>query len=101
MKKIICSFLTLNLLLFLTVYGQEKMEASKSQNPFFGTVEVENVKSINSTDLDYSPIYYEDGIIFTSTRSKTSDSNHKKWFKKNPRTAAKKTNSSAYAWIFT
>ncbi len=44
-----------------------------------GRVVISNLNMLNSSDMDYSPILYQDGIVFTSTRKHKGSK--KKWFK--------------------
>jgi len=46
-------------------------------------VAVTNVQSINSAHLDYSPVPYKGGIVFTSTRGKGVDGIEDTWTKDN------------------
>jgi len=57
--------------LFQLLHNPEIQEDLIAQNTL-----VQNVESLNSEELDYSPIPYKNGVIFTSTRKK-----HKQWWK--------------------
>lgn len=60
-------------------------DQNKDIESVFGTVDIGNLKAINSEDLDYSASLVGDGVIFTSTRSNQSQQNEKKrknWKKK-------------------
>ena len=46
-------------------------------------VAVTNVRQINSAHLDYSPVPYKGGIVFTSTRGKGEDALEDTWTKDN------------------
>jgi len=42
-------------------------------NELFGKVKIALAEGINSPDLDFSPVYFKDGIIFTSDRLRFGD----------------------------
>ncbi|MFT6020984.1 MAG: hypothetical protein ACI9CQ_003790, partial [Saprospiraceae bacterium] len=44
-----------------------------------GEVAVRNLVDLNSNDMDYSPLVYKDGLVFTSTR--VFEGKKKEWFK--------------------
>ncbi|MFK7809963.1 MAG: TolB family protein [Saprospiraceae bacterium] len=50
-----------------------------AESAALGHVAVRNMISLNSNDMDYSPLLYKDGIVFTSTR--VFETKKKRWFK--------------------
>ncbi|MEM9822752.1 MAG: OmpA family protein, partial [Bacteroidota bacterium] len=49
-------------------WAQVILETNSVSNSIFGEVEVNNVPELNSQELDFSPIYFDDGLLITSTR---------------------------------
>ena len=64
MKKI--NSLILTILFFGNIYGQSGLPAGTYATP--AEYEVENLKILNSSELDYSAVPYGNGVVFTSTR---------------------------------
>ena len=62
-------------------------ETTTLTNDFFGVLEWANFGSINSRSNEFTPLFLEDGMFFTSTRSTRS-----KKKKKEPKTKFRKTN---------
>lgn len=48
-----------------------------------GKVTLWNVKELNSPKLDFSPVYYKDGLVFVSTRKKASLEKKDQWLNEN------------------
>ena len=82
MKKITLLLLLINLCSISWLSAQSKLKNMAVDNALFGQVQINNLASINSMDLDYSPVLLDDGIIFTSTRKDGSTSNFGSWFNK-------------------
>ncbi|HHS95804.1 MAG TPA: hypothetical protein ENJ45_04375, partial [Phaeodactylibacter sp.] len=65
-----------------TVRVSQLNEAPKvivEKSALFGQVAIRNLVSLNSNDMDYSPLLYKGGLVFTSTRKYEGQEN--KWFK--------------------
>jgi WD40-like Beta Propeller Repeat len=58
---------------------EQDEEVIAEDNKNFGSVSVKNLASLNSDDMDYSPLLYRDGLVFTSTRNFIGE--HRKRFK--------------------
>jgi WD40-like Beta Propeller Repeat len=52
----------------VSVKYEQAEEVICEDNKSFGSVSVKNLASLNSDDMDYSPLLYRDGLVFTSTR---------------------------------
>lgn len=48
-----------------------------------GAIEIRNVEELNTPDLDFSPMYYEDGLVFVSTRKLASLEKIDHWLNEN------------------
>lgn len=48
-----------------------------------GKVKIRNVRELNGSKLDFSPMYYQDGVVFVSTRSPASVDNIDHWLNDN------------------
>ena len=48
-----------------------------------GKVTIRNVKEINSPKLDFSPMFYKDGVVFVSTRAPSSVEKQDEWLNDN------------------
>jgi outer membrane protein OmpA-like peptidoglycan-associated protein len=65
--------------------AEEGFEACNQVNSFRakGIVNMYNVEALNSPDLDFSPTFYDDGIVFVSTRGDASMNQKDLWIDDN------------------
>ena len=64
---------------------QEGFEACNQVNAFRakGIVKLYNAKALNTSKLDFSPMYYKDGVVFVSTRKNASMNQQDEWINDN------------------
>ncbi len=60
-------------------HSSENDDWTATENEYLGKIAIRNLRSLNSHDLDYSPLLYKNGLVFTSTRK--YEGHRKRWFK--------------------